>query len=228
MSGRETQRIVFWDIDGTLVESSLERLFLRYLLRNRYVHPFRLPANLALLALRLPPPHWYQMKALYILGQTPERVREWVDACFAEVIIHRIRPHATQTVAALRDSGARQILLSGTLQPLAERLASHLGLTDVIAGEPELTRGRYSGRLVRPHPRAEQKALQAESWLSQHNYLWEDSLAIANHADDRPLLESAARPIVAFPDSRLADYARERGWRVTVDLSELPTMFAEG
>lgn len=227
MSERKSQRIVIWDIDGTLVESSLERLFLRYLLRNRYVHPFRLLANLALLALRLPPPRWYQLKALYILGQTPDRVREWVDACFAEVITRRIRPQAAETVAALRESGVRQILLSGTLQPLAERLAAHFGLTDVIAGEPELTRGRYSGRLVRPHPRAEQKALQAERWLNHNNLHWENTVAIANHIDDYALLERTATAVAAFADPRLTNHARRRQWPLVLDLADIPALLTE-
>ena len=56
--------VVFWDIDGTLVRGSLERLFLKYLLERKHVSRFGIGANALALSLRVPPPKWYQLKIL--------------------------------------------------------------------------------------------------------------------------------------------------------------------
>lgn len=214
--------VVFWDIDGSLLDTSMERLFLRFLFRNRYVHPYRLPVNLLLLALTTFPPLWYRLKALYIRNISEENMAEWANTCFRKDILPRLRPGAYETVTKLKERGVRQVLLSGTLFPLASALGVYLGIADIIAAYPEIRSGRYTGRLRAPHPHGLYKKMYADDWLSSHGFSWSDATAIANHYDDRHLLQASAKPIAAFPDAKLERVAGKNDWTIMNSFIDVP------
>jgi len=92
-----------------------------------------------------------------------------------------------------------------------------LGLKDVIAALPEVREGVYTGRLIAPHPLGIRKANLAEAWLQDHGYRWSQTVAIANHWDDRFLLERARASAVVHPCNRLRRLAIGQGWAVVDD-----------
>lgn len=213
--------VVFWDIDGTLVRGSLERLFLKYLLQQEHVTRIGTAANVLSLALHFPPPKSYQIKLAYLRNQKVSEVESWIQRCWQESIKQNLFDGARQVITQLANTGARQVLLSGTLKPLASPLMKYLGIDEIIAAEPEIVNQRYSGRLIEPHPHGEYKTLYAERWLEENNLSWDKVTALANHVNDRYLLKKASRAIAVHPDKKLRQIAKRQGWPIANHLSEL-------
>ena len=97
---------------------------------------------------------------------------------------------------------------------------TYLGIDEIIAAEPEIVNQRYSGRLIEPHPHGEYKALYAERWLEQNNLSWDRVVALANHGNDRYLLEKASRGIAVHPDQKLRQIAKQQGWPIADNLED--------
>ncbi|MCH7879835.1 MAG: HAD family phosphatase [candidate division Zixibacteria bacterium] len=213
--------VVFWDIDGTLVRGSLERLFLKYLLQQEHVTRIGTAANVLLLALYFPPPKSYQIKLAYLRNQKVGEVETWIQRCWDESIKQNLFDGARQVITQLANTGARQVLLSGTLKPLASPLMTHLGIDEIIAAEPEIVNQRYSGRLIEPHPHGEYKALYAERWLAANDLSWDRVVALANHGNDRYLLKKASRAIAVHPDQKLRQIAKHQDWPIANNLKDV-------
>jgi len=211
--------VVFWDIDGTLVRGSLERLFLKYLLNNGHVTRTGIAAHMLYQALRLPPPKWHHIKLAYLRNQEVGNVETWIQRCWEQTIIDNVFDGACQVVSQLANKGARQVLLSGTLKPFARPLKQHLGIDEIIAAEPEILKHRYTGRLIEPHPHGKHKTLYAGRWLAKNNLAWDTVTALANHVNDRYLLEKAGQAIAVHPDQQLLKIAKRQGWSIAYILN---------
>ncbi|MFQ5607380.1 MAG: HAD family hydrolase [Candidatus Zixiibacteriota bacterium] len=220
-----TNRLVFWDIDGSLVRGSLERLFVRFLLERKRINRATLASGLVRLALRWPLPKWYQMKLVYLRNQEASVVSDWIEECWESSISENMFDGARDVVKHIRETGARQVLLSGTLRTLAGPLMKRLGITEIVAAEPEIISGRYTGRLTAPHPQGLHKVMNAERWLEEHEIGWSAVTALANHENDRFLLEKAAARIAVHPDRALARIAVDKGWPIVNELSQIMSHF---
>ncbi|MBD3402287.1 HAD-IB family phosphatase [candidate division GN15 bacterium] len=206
---------ILWDIDGTILPSSLERHFFAYL-RKHHSSVSLLTTAGAMFRNSLVqwPPSWYRMKLAYLRGLTVDDVEYRVDRCWEEVIQPTIFPSAVAAIHRLRKKGSRQVLLTGAPRMLAERVAAYLDLADLIAAEPEIDNGAFTGGVAAPHPRGQRKVEYAEQWLRLHGLSWDNTMALGNHYDDRFLLERVTHPVAVNPDRRLTNLARENGWPV--------------
>jgi HAD superfamily phosphoserine phosphatase-like hydrolase len=217
------ERVVFWDIDGTLVSPSLERLFLRFLLRAGHVTP----AGLARRGLDRLARHgaggWHRVKLAYLAGMEERDVAGLIERCWEAQIVPALRPGALAALGAAARRGAAQVLLSGTIEPLARRLARHLHVSEVIAARPEVIGGRYTGGLETVHPHGRHKVERAGAWLARAGWGWERTVAVADHVRDRHLLGRVAIAVAVEPGFRLRRAARRRGWLVARD-ADLPDL----
>jgi len=215
--------VVIWDIDGTVIDGSLERRFLDYLIRHGHVTPGSLLGSALRLATDFPP-KWHKVKACYLRGRSVDRVASLVDGCWNETILPDISPSAVSAAHQLKELGATQLLQSGTLRPLADKMATHLGIPDVIAADLEIRNSLYTGRLIRPHPIDERKMLYADEWLIERGLNWEDTVAIADHWGDRYMLEQSDLAIVVCPMRQLRDMAKRMNWTILENRDDLSSV----
>lgn len=89
--------------------------------------------------------------------------------CWEELLKDNVFDGARQVISQLRNSGVRQVLLSGTLTPLARPLMAYLEINEIIAAGGEIVNGRYSGRLTKPHPHGKHKTLYVGRWLAENS-----------------------------------------------------------
>jgi HAD superfamily phosphoserine phosphatase-like hydrolase len=212
--------VVLWDIDGTLISSSFERRFLADLRRHGHVSLARAAVHALPVWLRNPLGGWHELKLMYLCGEPVESVQSWIETCWKESIKPELYPGVIEAIRQLRSDGVVQVMLSGTPRQLAEPLMKMLELEDVIAAEPEIQDNKYTGRLVAPHPRGKRKADMAGTWLKDHGYGWNQTIAVADHWDDRFLLDQARTSIVVNPDNRLRKHATRNGWTIVDNLTK--------
>ena len=212
--------VVLWDIDGTLISSSFERRFVADLRRYGHINLARAVIDALPVWLRNPLGGWHELKLMYLCGKPVESVQSWIETCWKESIQPELYPGVIEAIRRLRSDGVTQVMLSGTPRQLAEPLMRMLELNDIIAAEPEIIEDKYTGRLVEPHPRGKRKAELAGAWLQDRGYRWNQTIAIADHWDDRFLLEKANTSITVHPENRLRNHAISKGWTVIDDIRE--------
>ncbi len=221
--------LVVWDVDGTIIEGSMESHFVRWLRENGHVSLAGIVRNAISIACQRQRCQWHLVKLAFLRSCAVDDVKTWIDQCWETEIVPSLYSGPVEATRRLRDAGIRQVLLTGGPRPLAERMATHLGLDDVIAAEPEVVESSYTGSLIAPHPIRQRKLVAAQRWLDRNGLDWSQTAAVADHYDDRFLLARVAIAVVANPNHRMSIYASKRGWpvlRASDDFSSLPELLA--
>jgi phosphoserine phosphatase len=99
---------------------------------------------------------------------------------------------------------------------ITELTAKYLRIEHLLAIEPELADGLFTGRSSGTLNMREGKVQRLHEWLAARRHELRNfrSTAYSDSINDLPLLEAVDEPVVVDPDPRLAAIAQERGWRV--------------
>ncbi len=125
-----------------------------------------------------------------------------------------MRPEMLASIQGHRTKGHKVFLISGSFEPLLDKLVTAMGLDGAIATPLEVKDGRYTGRIVPPLNVGHGKAERLRQFLEEYDeeidlsasYFYTDSIV------DVPVMERIGHPIAVYPDKRLATLAKTRGW----------------
>ncbi len=202
-----------WDIDHTLLDSSLEQTFFKFVRTHGYHSWWRTSlSTLRLLLTRAP--LLYRWRLSYIRGRTTEEVDKIARECFDQAVKPMLRQELISAIRSFNGEGIHQIFMTGAPHFLAVPLAEHVGIENLIAGQPEIVGGRYTGRLEKPQPYGERKVSALNEWLKSSGHEWQHATAIADSWADRHFLRKVGHAVVVNPGSRLSEAAVRRGWGV--------------
>ncbi len=137
----------------------------------------------------------------------------WRESYLRERILPRIPDAARELLAKHRDDLV--VIATATNRFLTEPIAAELGVAHLIATEPEMRDGRFTGRVCGTPSFREGKALRIEQWLAARGQSLGDfgaSWFYSDSINDRPLLERVTHPVAVDPDPQLERLACERGW----------------
>ncbi|MBN1782705.1 HAD-IB family phosphatase [bacterium] len=204
--------ILLFDIDGTLINKSLEQWFIRYLWRERKI---RIPALIRHVLRHIciwPPEPWHAWKLVYLQGFEERQLRNWAWECWARDVVPALIPESVMLLEALRDQGCEPVLVSGTPQFLAEPLMHDLKIPEIICAQPAVENGLLTGSLTGPHPRGREKVRAVDRWLAGRQLSWRTTIAAADHWEDRHLLLRTRVSLVIRPKQRLRRLAARRQW----------------
>jgi phosphoserine phosphatase len=90
-------------------------------------------------------------------------------------------------------------------------------VTDVIASEPEIVDGRYTGRVIGTPNMREGKVERLHAWLAGRGRRLADFREVWAYADsqnDLALLSHVTHPVAVNADAVLAVHARHEGWPI--------------
>lgn len=211
----------YFDVDGTLVRTSLLHPTLYYMLHQR--SPMRSIQKLARAVVKSPQLVWAELQdrrmfneALFTSfeGISRDRLLILADDAFESVLKKAIYPHARDLVTRSRDEGHDVVLVSGALDFLMTRLADHLGATHVIANRLEIKDNYATGRLLRPVVAGPEKARLVREHAREHGHDLNECFAYSDSYSDVPMLSVVGYPAAVNPDSKLQRLARTYGWPV--------------
>jgi HAD superfamily hydrolase (TIGR01490 family) len=156
-----------------------------------------------------------------LAGRTPTDWEPLRRRFLHEQVIPRIPQASLALVQQHQRAGDRVVLTTATNRFLTTLTAHHLGIAEVIATEPELVDGRFTGRSSGILNMREGKVLRLHAWLAERGQHLEqfDSTAYSDSINDLPLLEAADHAVVVHGDARLSAIAAQRGWP-TMNLSD--------
>jgi putative phosphoserine phosphatase/1-acylglycerol-3-phosphate O-acyltransferase len=207
----------FFDVDRTLVgPRSMERVFVARLIREGFLGPVDLARYLGHLACNLDGVGSGLTKTnkRHLAHKDPHDLARLARRCFRQDIAPLISPRGREAVAAHRRQGHLVVLLTGTLQPLAELLAEELGADLALAAGLAEEGGRLSGALSTPRPYGPEKARLVRELAAQRGLDLATSYAYGDHHSDRHVLASVGHPFAVNPHPLLKREARRRGWPI--------------
>ena len=136
-----------------------------------------------------------------------------------EFMEKHIRPIMTQggmdTIARHRSEGDHPLIITATNSFVTAPIAQAFGITDLIATEPEIIDGRYTGKVDGTPCFQNGKIERLHNWLEMTRMDLDNSWFYSDSHNDLPLLEQVAHPVAVDPDEQLRAIATERGWPIT-------------
>jgi HAD superfamily hydrolase (TIGR01490 family) len=130
-------------------------------------------------------------------------------------IVPMITPEARALVRRHLDAGELCAIITSTNSFVTGPIAAEFGIEHLIATEPEVREGRYTGRVAGTPCFREGKLVRLGEWLARLGRRLPEFEATSCYSDshnDLPLLERVSRPVAVDPDERLAREAARRGW----------------
>ena len=148
---------------------------------------------------------------------TPQELAVWHDAFMAERIRPMIGRAARDLVAKHVGAGDLVAIVTATNAFVTAPIAREFGVRYLVATEPEMVDGRYTGRARGTPCFQAGKITRLEEWLASRGRTlpsFAGSWFYSDSMNDLPLLERVRHPVVVDPDPRLAEAAAARGWPV--------------
>lgn len=125
-----------------------------------------------------------------------------------------LRPGARRLLAAQRDDGFRQIIVTSTNAFIAEPIAQLLDVDTLIAPQPEMRDGRYTGKLSGGACFGADKPRRIAAWAAQAQVELGETWGYSDSIRDRPLLEFVDHPVAVDPEPDLRAHAQRQGWDI--------------
>ena len=123
-----------------------------------------------------------------------------------------LQTKAAELLQQHRDQGDTLMIITATNHFITEPIAKLLGVEHLIATNPEVVNGRFTGEVSGTPSFQGGKVTRLQQWLSENNATLEGAWFYSDSINDAPLLEQVANPVVVDPDPSLEAMARERGW----------------
>ncbi len=143
-----------------------------------------------------------------------EQLQQWREAFMREHIEPILLPAALALVEQHRGQGDTLMIITATNAFVTKPIAQRFGIGHLIATEPALVGGRYSGEIIGPPAFREGKVERLRQWLETNSESLSGSTFYSDSINDLPLLETVEFPVAVDPDERLARIARERSWPI--------------
>jgi HAD superfamily hydrolase (TIGR01490 family) len=148
---------------------------------------------------------------------TPEDLARWHKEFMRERIVPMITPQARALVRKHLGNADLCAIITATNSFVTAPIAHEFGVTHLVATEPEMRDGRYTGRVAGIPCFREGKLRRLDEWLAGLDHRFADfaeSTCYSDSHNDLPLLERVKHAVAVDPDPQLAAEARRRGWQV--------------
>lgn len=123
-------------------------------------------------------------------------------------------PKAQALLAEHRAQGDYLLIITATNGFVTRPIAHHLKVDDIIATDPELIDGRYTGSFVGTPTFQQGKVIRLQEWLTTKDFDLSQAYFYSDSINDLPLLEQVGIPVAVDPDARLQAIAEAHQWKI--------------
>ncbi len=154
--------------------------------------------------------HAYLAFALAPLrGASPAQLLELHRDFMRQKITPILLPKARDLIDTHRRRGDTLLIITATNRFITAPIAELLEIPHLLASEPELVEGCYTGRATGTPCFQEGKVTRLNEWLRSTGERLEGSYFYSDSANDIPLLRAVSHPVAVDPDERLRTFALE-------------------
>lgn len=215
---RSTLSLAIFDLDNTLLADDSDYLWGQFLVKlgvvdadwyeskNQRFYDAYKAGNLDIfefLAFSLKPLAEHDMTTL----------QGWHAQFMDEVIRPLILPKAQALVDQHREQGDTLLIITATNSFVTAPIAAAFGIDNLLATEPEMIDGRYTGNVAGTPCFQEGKVERLNDWLKTNHHSLEGSHFYSDSHNDLPLLKMVNHPITVDADDILIAHAEKAGWQ---------------
>ncbi|MGB1800263.1 MAG: HAD family hydrolase [Gammaproteobacteria bacterium] len=154
----------------------------------------------------------FQLKVLADNDRT--QLEEW-RKCFVEEKIKPIMlPKAIELINEHRDKNHELLIITATNRFITEPIANAFNIDNLIACEPEMVDGQYTGKVSGTPSFNEGKVTRLQEWLEKRGQEVEESWFYSDSHNDIPLLKEVDHAIAVDADEKLLEEAKKQNWPI--------------
>lgn len=145
--------------------------------------------------------------------------RTVLDAWHADFMSRRIRPIMRPSARELirRHEGDLRAVVTATNSFVTAPIAREFGIEHLIATEPEMRDGEFTGGVSGTPCFREGKVRRVQEWLAGRGLAFAsfaESWFYSDSLNDLPLLNCVSNPVAVDPDDTLRTHAQQCGWPI--------------
>lgn len=218
--------LAIFDLDNTLIAGDSDYLWGEFLVEHRLVDVAAYQAQNERFY------RDYQARQLDIFAYltfaltpltrfSPEELTALHARFMQERINPILLPKAVELVERHRHQGDTLMVITATNRFITEPIVAAFNIPHLLASEPEMIDGRYSGRPTGIPCYQHGKVQRLEAWLEARGESLEGSYFYSDSANDIPLLDRVDYPVAVDPDGALREYAEQNRLPI-ISLREAP------
>ncbi|MBC7750899.1 MAG: HAD-IB family hydrolase [Candidatus Saccharibacteria bacterium] len=152
----------------------------------------------------------------FLVNKKPEALKSLHDLYMQTVIRPAMRPMGIAAIEKHRQAGHEIVIITATNRFVTAPIAEAFGVKHLIASNPEIINGEYTGKLDGEPCFQAGKLHHLHQWLATNRSIDEplESWGYSDSYNDLPLLNFADHAIVVTPDTRLHAHALDHHWAV--------------
>lgn len=149
------------------------------------------------------------------LSKLPAEQLSHLHADFMQqCIIPVIAPGTATLLDKHRQQGDTLLIITATNRFITAPIAEHLGISHLLATEPEMRDGKYTGKVTGTPCFKEGKVTRLNAWLDNQHEDLTGSWFYSDSHNDLPLLKMVSHPFTVDPDAKLRHYAEQHDWPI--------------
>lgn len=229
MKSNKKTALAIFDIDGTIFRSSLVVELVNGLVREG-VFPKTAKKEMEGDYLA-----WLDRKGGYekYIDQVVKIYIAYIKGCKLEVVKEVVRKmidwqkdrvyrFTRDLIKKLKGDGYYLIAISGSPEFIVSKFTKYMGFNMFFGSVLEIKNGIFTGNVIsEDSSRSKEKVLAK---FLENTHLAADlahSIAVGDTDGDIPLLEMVGNPIAFNPNRKLAEYAKEKGWKIVVERKDV-------
>lgn len=221
MDSHENKTVAFFDVDGTLLDSTIVHYYIW--LRSTLLPPFFKPLWIVgflpkivyyMILDRVSRTRFNETFYRNYRGMDVKQIKTLSVEMFEDYLRAKIFPAAVSQIQEHKEQGTPVVLVTGSLDFIVQPLADYLAVDSVLAPRLREQNGKFTGELTTPPLIGEQKAKAMQAFAEQHSISLESSYAYSDSQSDLPMLNCVGNPIVVNPGKSLRHKALATGWEM--------------
>jgi len=142
------------------------------------------------------------------------QLEQWREKYLTEKIDPILLAKARDLLDRHRSMGDELLIITATNRFITEPIARRYGVPHLLATEPEIVNGEYTGGVTGTPCFQAGKVERLHAWLQQNHQILDGSWFYSDSHNDLPLLEQVDHPVAVDPDEKLKSHARRLGWPI--------------
>lgn len=149
------------------------------------------------------------------LSQHPmERLESWRESFYEEHIKPIMLQAGQERINWHKERGDLPVIITATNSFVTSPIAQGFGVDVLIATEPEIIDGQYTGELSGTPCFQAGKVSRLQEWMSANDHSLENSWFYSDSHNDLPLLEQVSNPVAVDADDQLVQTAQRNQWDI--------------
>jgi HAD superfamily hydrolase (TIGR01490 family) len=208
------KNIALIDLDGTLTKNQTQKLFIKHLVKNKYLNK----KDLILI---------YMWFFLYNLGlvSNPKKalgfilkkfikkdikiIEKEINDFYDETLKSNLYEQSLDLCKKLKDEGYYTILTSSAVHPIVKEFANRLNFDHFMSTELEMEKDMLTGKIKGDGHHGIKKVHALSNYFENNKINPKNIIAASDHHSDIPLLKYADHAISVNPNKKLLKYSNQ-------------------